>query len=68
MILIALTILQVIQSGQGKYNIERIQTNKFGEVTTLLTNKIPLYDQRGNISGIMEFMQILRNLKTHNLD
>lgn len=59
--------LQVIQSGQGKYNIEESQTNKFGEVTTLLTNKIPLYDQRGNISGIIGIYANITELKNTQL-
>lgn len=59
--------LQVIQSGQGKYNIEESQTNKFGEVTTLLTNKIPLYDQQGNISGVVGIYANITELKNTQL-
>ncbi len=55
--------LEVMRSGQGKYNIEESQTTKTGELFTLLTNKIPLYDQNGDISGVIGIYTDITKLK-----
>lgn len=54
---------EVIQSGKGKYNIEESQTNSLGERTTLLTNKTPLYDQHGDIAGVIGIYANITELK-----
>jgi len=40
-------------SGQPKLDIEEVQTTLDGEEITLLTNKLPLRDSRGEICGVL---------------
>ncbi|MFA7256391.1 MAG: PAS domain-containing protein [Kiritimatiellales bacterium] len=44
---------QVIESGLPKLLIEEPQTTADGTTITLLTNKIPLRDSEGNVSGVI---------------
>jgi len=44
---------QVIESGSAKLLIEEQQTTPEGKTITLLTNKIPLLNPQGEISGIL---------------
>lgn len=45
--------LQVIESGVPKLNIEEILTTPEGNTLNLLTNKVPLHNSKGEISGIL---------------
>ena len=45
--------LQVIESGRAKLLIEEPQTAPDGQTITLLTNKLPLRDSRGEVSGVL---------------
>jgi PAS domain S-box-containing protein len=44
---------EVIESGIAKLNIEEPQTSPAGKSLTLLTNKLPLRNSKGEISGIL---------------
>jgi PAS domain S-box-containing protein len=44
---------QVMQSKQAKLNIEECQTTSNGKKVTLLTNKVPLLDNKKNVIGIL---------------
>ncbi len=55
--------LEIIQSGKGKCNIEETQTIENGIKKTLLTNKVPLYDQHGNIAGVVGIYSNITELK-----
>jgi PAS domain S-box-containing protein len=45
--------LQVIESGNPKFNIEEILTTSEGNTLNILTNKVPLRNSKGEISGIL---------------
>jgi PAS domain S-box-containing protein len=44
---------QVMQSDKPKLNIEESQLNAAGEMTWLLTSKVPLHDRDGNVIGVV---------------
>lgn len=44
---------QVIDSKTAKYNIEEFQTLRDGKRVALLTNKVPLFDKKNNVIGIL---------------
>ncbi len=45
--------LQVLESGCAKTLIEEAQTTPSGDVSTLLTNKVPLRDANGEVCGLL---------------
>lgn len=45
--------IEVMRTGTPKFNIEETQRNADGQETHLLTNKTPLYNQDGGVSGIL---------------
>lgn len=55
--------LEVINSGKPKLNIEETQTLADGRVITLLTNKVPLLDERGKIIGVLGIYSDITDLK-----
>lgn len=44
---------KIMGSGQGEYNIEETQKNSQGEDTVVLTSKVPLKDNDGEVYGIL---------------
>lgn len=44
---------EIIRGGKPRINIEESQTLRDGTITTLLTSKVPIYDQEGNVSGVL---------------
>jgi PAS domain S-box-containing protein len=44
---------RVIKSGNPKLNIEEVQTLRDGTIITLLTNKVPFYDDKKESEGIL---------------
>jgi PAS domain S-box-containing protein len=58
---------QVIESGRPKLLIEEPQTALGGNILTLLTNKIPLRDTNGEISGVLgAYMDITERKRADN--
>ena len=43
----------VMQTGKPKLNIEETQTLSDGNIRILLTNKMPLFDEKGHIYGVL---------------
>lgn len=58
--------LKVIKTGQQVINREEIFFNKDGEQQWLLTSKIPLHDQKGNITGLVGIGQDITEQKKAN--
>lgn len=44
---------EVIESGKSKLNIEEPQTTPDGKIITILTNKIPLRNAKGEVEGVL---------------
>ncbi|MCC6612343.1 MAG: PAS domain-containing protein [Anaerolineae bacterium] len=44
---------QVLQSGKPLINLERVTIGESGEIKTVLTTKIPLRDEQGNVTGLI---------------
>ncbi|MCF8366010.1 MAG: PAS domain S-box protein [Bacteroidales bacterium] len=56
--------MEVINSGNPKLNIEEPQTNAEGRTIELLTNKIPLKNSKGEITGVLgTYMDITERKK-----
>lgn len=58
--------LKVIKTGKPVINREEIFFNKEGEQQWLLTSKIPLHDQKGNITGLVGIGQDITEQKKAN--
>ncbi|RJP72765.1 MAG: PAS domain S-box protein [Ignavibacteriales bacterium] len=58
---------KVIEEGQSVINREEYFFDKNGNKTWLLTSKIPLYDQKGNINGLIGIGHNINEMKKSEL-
>lgn len=59
---------EVINSRKPKLNIELAQTNSRGETTYLLSNKVPLLDEEGQVVGVLGAYDDITDRKLMELD
>ena len=55
--------MKVVKTGEGVYNVEESFIDKSGNTVWLLTTKVPMRDERGEITGILGIGRIITKRK-----
>ena len=55
--------MKVVKTGEGVYNVEESFIDKAGNTVWLLTTKVPMRDERGEITGILGIGRIITKRK-----